>query len=99
MEQPGARALHPSGAAKVREGGGASTTGLPVDLACTRCPLAKGRTQVVPGDGATPAKLVLVGEAPGAEEDKRGRPFVGRAGKLLEGALEDAGLSRAQVFL
>jgi len=73
--------------------------GEPVDLACRRCPLCEGRTQVVPGRGAPNAKLVLVGEAPGAKEDEVGAPFVGRAGALLDRALGQAGLSRDQVFI
>lgn len=50
---------------------------------CTRCKLHKGRNKIVFGDGNPRAKLVFVGEAPGADEDKQGIPFVGRAGKLL----------------
>ena len=73
--------------------------GAAVDLACTRCPLCGGRTQVVPGKGPRPARLVLVGEAPGAREDEEGAPFVGRAGALLDRALDRAGLTRDQVFI
>lgn len=70
-----------------------------VDLACRRCGLCEGRTQVVAGKGPRPAKLVIVGEAPGAEEDRLGAPFVGRAGALLDRALAAAGVSRDQVFI
>jgi uracil-DNA glycosylase family 4 len=73
--------------------------GEPLDLACRRCPLCEGRTQVVPGKGPRPAKLVIVGEAPGAEEDRVGAPFVGRAGALLDRALAAAGVARDQVFI
>jgi uracil-DNA glycosylase len=73
--------------------------GEPVDLHCTRCPLSAGRTQVVPGKGPARAALVVVGEAPGAEEDERGEPFVGRAGKTLDAALEEAGVARALLFV
>jgi DNA polymerase len=73
--------------------------GEPVDPACTRCPLAAGRTQVVPGKGPARAALVLVGEAPGAEEDASGEPFVGRAGKTLDRALEEAGVDRRALFV
>ncbi|MSR23036.1 MAG: uracil-DNA glycosylase [Gemmatimonadetes bacterium] len=63
-------------------------------LACTRCPLAGGRTQVVFSDGNPQARLVVVGEAPGANEDRTGLPFVGAAGKLLDLLLASVGLSR-----
>lgn len=73
--------------------------GEPVDLACKRCPLAAGRTHVVPGKGPARAELVLIGEAPGADEDKAGEPFVGRAGTLLDRALAEAGVLRSEVFI
>ena len=56
-------------------------------------------TNLVPGDGNPAARVVFVGEAPGASEDQQGRPFVGSAGKLLDGLLEHAGLERADVFI
>ena len=56
-------------------------------------------TNLVPGEGAADAAVVIVGEAPGASEDKAGRPFVGNSGKLLDSLLEAAGLSRPQVFI
>jgi uracil-DNA glycosylase family 4 len=56
-------------------------------------------TNLVPGEGSATAPVVIVGEAPGASEDKQGRPFVGRAGKLLDQLLEEAGLDRAAVFI
>jgi uracil-DNA glycosylase len=69
-------------------------------LACTKCPLAtKGRSQVVFGDGDPHADLVFVGEGPGAEEDKQGIPFVGRAGKLLTQLIESIGLRRDEVYI
>ena len=61
---------------------------------CTACPLAEGRSSVVVGSGPVPAPLALVGEAPGAEEDESGLPFVGRAGRLLDALLAEAGLCR-----
>jgi DNA polymerase len=65
---------------------------------CVACPeLAATRTAVVVGDAPAGARLVLVGEAPGADEDRTGRPFVGRAGKLLDELLAEAGLDRAGV--
>ena len=66
---------------------------------CVRCPLAETRTKVVFGAGNSDAELMFVGEAPGADEDQRGLPFVGRAGGLLEELLEGIGLSREQVFI
>jgi uracil-DNA glycosylase family 4 len=69
-------------------------------LACTKCPLAtQGRSQVVFGDGDPAADLVFVGEGPGAEEDKQGIPFVGRAGRLLTGLIADIGLRRDEVYI
>jgi DNA polymerase len=63
---------------------------------CTRCRLAEGRTQVVFGVGDPAADLLFVGEGPGAEEDKRGEPFVGRSGRLLDQLVEEEmGLTRA----
>ncbi len=56
-------------------------------------------THIVPGEGSHTADVMLVGEAPGASEDKQGRPFVGRSGKLLDELLAEAGLERADVFI
>jgi uracil-DNA glycosylase family 4 len=68
--------------------------------ACTRCPqLAETRTTVVFGSGNADADLMFVGEAPGANEDKQGIPFVGQAGKLLDTLLGEIGLTRADVFV
>ena len=65
---------------------------------CTACPeLAATRTTVVVGDTPTGARLLVVGEAPGAVEDQTGRPFVGRSGQLLDALLAEAGLPRARV--
>ena len=67
--------------------------------ACTRCPLSTTRTQTVFGVGSLEAKWLIVGEAPGAEEDRQGEPFVGRAGQLLNAMLRAIGLAREQVFI
>ena len=68
--------------------------------ACTKCPqLAAARQTVVFGSGNADADLMFVGEAPGANEDKQGLPFVGSAGKLLEKLLGEIGLARADVFI
>jgi DNA polymerase len=66
---------------------------------CTRCRLHEGRTTVVFGEGNPLASLVVVGEAPGQEEDRTGRPFVGRAGRLLDLMLESIGLPRPDVYI
>jgi len=70
-----------------------------IDLKCARCRLSKGRTQVVPGIGSCSSNIVFIGEAPGKDEDLRGEPFVGRAGKLLDQALSDCGVSRSKVYI
>ena len=67
--------------------------------ACERCPLYETRTKVVFGAGNADADLMFVGEAPGAEEDRQGLPFVGRAGQLLNQMLEEIGLVRDDVFI
>jgi uracil-DNA glycosylase len=66
---------------------------------CKRCPLHETRHRAVFGAGDADADLMFVGEAPGAEEDRQGLPFVGRAGKLLDEMLEGIGLSRDRVFI
>lgn len=66
---------------------------------CTACELHQGRTQAVFGVGNPHAEVVIIGEAPGAEEDKQGEPFVGRAGKLLNAMLFSIGLQRQEVYI
>jgi DNA polymerase len=66
---------------------------------CTKCPLYETRTKAVFGAGNADAELMFVGEAPGADEDRQGLPFVGRAGQLLNQLLEEIGLSREEVFI
>ena len=66
---------------------------------CTACPLCKDATQTVFGEGPAAAKIVLVGEQPGDQEDRAGRPFVGPAGKLLDRALADAGIDRIHCYV
>ena len=66
--------------------------------ACERCPrLVESRSQIVNGIGPADADLLFLGEAPGANEDEQGEPFVGRSGSILDDALRDAGLARADV--
>ncbi len=66
---------------------------------CVRCPLHEARTHVVFGEGDPRARVVCVGEAPGAREDETGRPFVGRAGKLLDRLLMSVGFPRDEVYI
>jgi uracil-DNA glycosylase len=66
---------------------------------CRLCPLAEGRTNVVFGAGNSDAELMFIGEGPGAEEDRQGLPFVGRAGQLLNQLLEGIGMSRDDVWI
>jgi uracil-DNA glycosylase len=107
----GSRGASPSGArpraASAAAGSEGATSSLPVlpddydelrdmALACTRCGLSEGRTQVVFSDGPRDARLMVVGEAPGANEDETGLPFVGAAGKYLDLLLATVGLSREE---
>lgn len=66
---------------------------------CRRCPLHRGRTQIVFGEGDAAARLVFVGEGPGADEDRLGRPFVGQAGQLLNKMIRAMGWRREQVYI
>lgn len=68
-------------------------------VACTRCPLYVNATHAVPGEGDSDASVMFVGEAPGKNEDLTGRPFIGRAGKLLSTLLVEIGLRREGVFI
>ncbi|TNF20341.1 MAG: DUF4130 domain-containing protein [Rhodobacteraceae bacterium] len=67
--------------------------------ACTRCPLHEMATQAVPGEGPEDARLMIVGEQPGDQEDLAGRPFVGPAGQVLDRAMAEAGLARDETYL
>ena len=69
------------------------------EAGCTRCPLYKNATQVVPGEGSPQSRVLLIGEQPGDQEDLSGRPFVGPSGKLLDIALERAGVARDKCFV
>lgn len=105
---PGAPARDPAGAADapVKEVGheeavaGMGWDALQAAVAvCTRCPLHAGRIRTVFGVGNHRADWLIVGEAPGAEEDRKGEPFVGRAGKLLDAMLAALGQSRAEAYI
>lgn len=66
---------------------------------CRKCPLHLSRRHAVPGEGPCDAEIILIGEAPGAREDGTGRPFAGRAGRVLESLLAGAGITRDRVFI
>ena len=66
---------------------------------CHRCPLCQKRTHIVFGEGNPQARLAFVGEAPGADEDMKGRPFVGKAGQLLTKIIQAMGLTRQDVYI
>lgn len=68
-------------------------------IECTKCDLCKTRTNSVPGKGNFKSDVIIVGEAPGKNEDEKGEPFIGIAGKKLSKALEDAGISREDVYI
>jgi uracil-DNA glycosylase family 4 len=68
-------------------------------LICPRCDLALSRTNVVVGDGPAGAKVMLIGEAPGKNEDKQGKPFVGAAGRILNSLLEKGNVDRSTVYI
>ena len=68
-------------------------------LRCSKCGLGSSRTNTVPGEGNPNARIMFIGEAPGADEDAQGRPFVGRAGKLLDKIITACGLKRSDVFI
>ncbi len=68
-------------------------------LGCKLCPLSEKRTNVVFGDGAQNAKIMFIGEAPGADEDMQGLPFVGRAGKLLDQILQEINWDRKNIYI
>ncbi len=66
---------------------------------CTKCPLAESRINAVPGEGPQHADIMMVGDAPGANEDETGRPFIGQSGNLMSDLLEEAGIKRDDVFI
>ena len=66
---------------------------------CTKCELSETRTNSVPGKGNFKSDVIFVGEAPGKNEDEKGEPFIGIAGKKLSGALESAGISRDDIYI
>lgn len=69
------------------------------EAACTRCPLYRNATQAVPGEGPARAQIMMVGEQPGDQEDRQGKPFVGPAGRMLDEAIHESGLDRTTIFV
>lgn len=94
-----APARSPAPASAPKAGSSALETIAAQVATCTRCGLSRSRNQTVPGAGSASARLVIIGEAPGAEEDRQGIPFVGRAGELLTRMLQAIGLERQDVFI
>jgi uracil-DNA glycosylase len=68
-------------------------------VVCTKCELHRSRKKAVPGEGPTQAEIMFIGEGPGARENEQGRPFVGASGKFLDQLLEQAGVTRADVWI
>jgi uracil-DNA glycosylase family 4 len=68
-------------------------------MSCQLCDLSTSRIKAVPGEGPGNASIMLIGEAPGADEDSSGRPFVGRAGRILDRSLDLAGIDRSKIFI
>jgi len=68
-------------------------------VVCTKCELHRSRKNAVPGDGPTHAEIMFIGEGPGAREDEQGHPFVGASGKFLNQLLEEAGVTRSEVWI
>lgn len=68
-------------------------------VACNRCALGESRHSVVFGEGNPRARIMLIGEAPGAKEDESGRPFVGPAGRILDKVLDEVGISREEIYI
>jgi uracil-DNA glycosylase len=66
---------------------------------CVQCPLHASRTKAVPGEGSPSARVMLIGEAPGRDEDQRGQPFVGAAGRFLDQMLAGSGVDRSDLFI
>lgn len=93
-------AVHDGGRAEATKDRGALLAAFHEEIRnCTRCPLSRGRTQVVFGSGNPEARVVFIGEAPGFHEDQQGVPFVGAAGKLLDQLLASIGMRREDVMV
>jgi uracil-DNA glycosylase len=68
-------------------------------IGCPLCKLSRSRKNAVPGEGQVSARIIFIGEAPGKSEDEKGKPFVGAAGRILNIAMEKAGIKRSEVFI
>jgi DNA polymerase len=100
LQEIGVRDLYVSPPAKAGQPTVSPLEAIRADLGeCTRCKLHAGRTKLVFGVGDPGARLMFVGEGPGAEEDQRGEPFVGRAGQKLDEMIKAIGLTREQVYI
>lgn len=103
--KPAAKGASAAGTVPRNAGAGSDTVGTldalrAAALACTRCPhLVRSRTQVVFGVGNPEADLMFVGEAPGADEDEQGEPFIGRAGQLLTKMIQAMGFERSDIYI
>lgn len=92
--------VFPPPAAEDSSGVGAGLAAIAAEVnACTQCPLHSTRTRTVPGQGSTAPEILFIGEGPGADEDRQGLAFVGRAGQLLTKIIEAMGFTREQVFI
>ena len=90
----------PIGVEQLSASGGETLDAIAAEASvCTACPLAEGRKSVVFGSGPPDARLMFIGEGPGAEEDRQGLPFVGRAGELLTRIIEAIGMTRQEVYM
>lgn len=96
--EPGADTVSPTGATPTAEAGTLAAFAQTAQ-GCTSCRLNEGRKTVVFGEGDSRASLMFIGEGPGAEEDRSGRPFVGQAGKLLDGMIFAIGFERSDVYI
>jgi DNA polymerase len=101
QDAPSADRSYPDGAAMTAEQKAQALAAIDVNevRTCTRCCLSQNRTQTVFGEGSLMARLVFIGEGPGEEEDRTGRPFVGRAGELLTRMIGAMGLRRQDVYI
>lgn len=100
LKSPAPPALNPQASAPQNQGSTRDLSALATQITqCQKCTLCSTRRQAVPGEGNPQARLMFVGEAPGADEDRQGRPFVGNAGQLLDKIIQACGLRREDVYI
>lgn len=100
LKSPAPPALNPQVSAPQNQGSTRDLSALATQITqCQKCTLCSTRRQAVPGEGNPQARLMFVGEAPGADEDRQGRPFVGNAGQLLDKIIQACGLRREDVYI